>query len=170
MSLVLQEAALPVDRDFVSYSIKEWFELSLIDESYATVQTVKQRIAVPEVIVLKKYNKLPTRDVKYSRQTLFQRDRFTCGYCGKLFERNELTIDHIIPKSRGGQSNWSNAISCCKPCNAFKANRTPYEADMPLLLKPKKPVWLSPLSEIKPNHPCKSWKKFMDRTLVDIGE
>jgi 5-methylcytosine-specific restriction endonuclease McrA len=170
MSLILQEAAQPVDRDFILYSMKEWMDFSLTVNSYSQVQTIKQHIAIPEIIVLKKYNKLPVRDVKYSRQTLFQRDKFTCGYCGEMFDRNDLTIDHIIPKSRGGTSNWNNAISCCKPCNSFKADRTPDEAHMPLLLKPKKPVWLSPLSEIKPNHPCKTWHKFMDRTLVDIGE
>lgn len=168
MSLIVQEAAKPLDRDFVTYDIQDWFTFSKLNNDYPYIQTVKHRICIPEVIVLKTFNKLPTRDVKYSRQTLFQRDKFRCAYCGNSFQREQLTVDHIIPRSKGGHSNWGNTVSCCKPCNSVKADRTPEQANMKLLVKPKKPIWISPLSEIKPNHPCKSWLKFMDRALVDI--
>lgn len=169
MSLIYQEAARPLDRDFLTYELKDWMEYSLKAEDYPYVQTVKQNISIPEIIVLKTYDKLPIRDVKYSRQTLFQRDKFKCAYCGNTFDKTSLTIDHIIPRSKGGQSNWSNTISCCKPCNYKKADNTPEGANMKLLFKPKKPIWLSPIAHIKPNHPCKSWLKFMDRTLVEMG-
>lgn len=169
MSLLIQESARALDRDFVTYDLPDWFAFSSTNKSYPAVQTIKHRILVPEVIVLKTYNHLPQRDVKYSRQTLFQRDKFKCAYCGYKFDKNSLTVDHILPRSKGGHSNWSNTVSCCKPCNFKKADRTPEQANMKLLVKPKKPVWFSPLSDVKANHPCKSWLKFMDRTLVDMN-
>lgn len=170
MSLIVQEAALPLDRDFVSYDFKDWVKYSFLTKDYPTINTIQSRIAIPEIIVLKKFDKLPVRDVKFSRQTLFQRDKNRCGYCGIMFDRRELTIDHIIPRSKGGTSNWSNTVTCCKPCNYKKADQTLEQSGMKLLVKPKKPVWLSPLYDVKPNHPCKSWLRFLDRALVDIGE
>lgn len=170
MSLIVQETANPLDQDFVLYEIDDWLELSDLTSDYALVKTVKHKIAVPEIIVLRKYDRLPIRDVKYSRQTLFQRDKFSCGYCGAQFDRRLLTIDHIVPRSKGGHSNWGNTVSCCRECNARKADQTPEQAGMKLLIKPKKPIWLSPLNEIKSNYVCKSWQRFMDRTLVDMGD
>ena len=167
MSLIIQEAARPLDRDFVTYSMEDWMKFSTETEDYHKIHTSKQGIALPEVITLRKYDRLPIRDVKYSRQTLFQRDKFHCAYCMQVFPRDQLTVDHIMPRSKGGHSTWANTVSCCKPCNNFKADRTPDEAKMKLHLKPKKPVWLSPVADLKPDHPCKSWLKFMDRTPTD---
>lgn len=169
MSLIIQESARPLDRDFVAYDFLDWLTFSEITDDYPVVGTVRYKIAVPEIIVLKTYNNLPIRDVKYSRQTLFQRDKFTCGYCNTLFDRRSLTVDHIVPRSQGGHSNWLNTVTCCKPCNYKKSNRTPEQAKMRLYAKIKKPMWISPLTGLKNTHPCKSWHRFMDRTLVDVG-
>jgi 5-methylcytosine-specific restriction endonuclease McrA len=170
MSLIFQGAARPLDRDFITYEYADWLDFSSMTQEYPTVATVNKHIAVPEIIVLKKYDRLPQRDVKYSRQTLFQRDKYRCGYCGGVFEKKQLTVDHIVPRAHGGKSNWTNTISACVPCNSQKADRTPEAAGMPLKFKPKRPRWLSPLADIKPNHPCKSWLRFTDNTLVDIGD
>lgn len=169
MSLIIQESARPLDRDFITYDLSDWFEFSNLYDNYPKIHTVRYNICIPEIIVLKQYDQLPVRDVKYSRQTLFQRDKFKCAYCGKKFDKKSLTVDHITPRSHGGHSNWSNTVSSCSECNRKKADRTPEQAGMKLLIKPRKPVWMSPLCEIQPNHPCKSWLKFMDRTLVDMG-
>jgi 5-methylcytosine-specific restriction endonuclease McrA len=168
MSLICQDSARPMDRDFVSYSFADWMLFSDTNKNdYPTAGTVNRKIAIPEIIVLRKYDKLPSRDVKYSRQTLFERDHFTCGYCGKIFDKKELTVDHIVPRSQGGTTTWKNTITACFPCNSTKADKTPEQAKMKLKFKPGKPVWFSPLNDIKPDHPCKSWVHFSGRTLVD---
>lgn len=169
MSLIVQESARPLDRDFLTYTLEDWLAFSILNDDYQKVHTVRYSIAVPEIIVLKEYNSLPTREVKYSRQTLFQRDKYQCAYCGKIFDKDKLTIDHIIPRSKGGLSSWANTVSSCKPCNYLKADRTPEQAGLKLLVKPKKPIWLSPIADIKRNYNCKSWLKFMDRPLLDAA-
>lgn len=167
MSLIIQEAARPMDRDFMAYDFTDWLAFSEVNTDYPVVSTVSHKIAIPEVIILRKYDRLPSRDVKYSRQTLFQRDKYTCGYCGGVFDRKELTVDHIVPRAHGGKTTWNNTISACFKCNSTKADRTPEGAKMPLIFKPRKPSWLSPLTDIKPDHPCKSWLKFAGRVLID---
>jgi len=73
------------------------------------------------------------------RVILYGRDRNTCAYCGQEYPDRLLTIDHIHPKSRGGKNTWMNTVVSCRPCNNYKANRTPEEADMPLLYVPYVP-------------------------------
>lgn len=168
MSLIVQGAARALDRDLVAYDFDDWTRFSDSNANdYPTVGTVTCKIAIPEIIILRKYDRLPTRDVKYSRQSLFQRDKYTCGYCGKIFDRKELTVDHILPRAHGGKTTWQNTITACFPCNSVKADKTPELAKMPLKFKPKKPAWFSPLTDLKPDHPCKSWRKFMFRTTTD---
>jgi 5-methylcytosine-specific restriction endonuclease McrA len=167
MSLIIQGAARPLDRDFVSYEFEDWLVFSDLNKDYPIVATVSREIAIPEIIVLRKYDRLPTRDVKYSRQTLFERDNHLCAYCGNTFDKKHLTIDHVIPRSQGGKTTWANTVSACFTCNNTKADKTPEQAKMPLKFKAKKPTWFSPLTNLKPDHPCKSWLKFTVRTLVD---
>lgn len=164
---MFQESARALDRDLITYDYVDWLSFSQNDIDYPIIHTVNRRIAVPEIIILKYYDKLPMRDVKYSRQTLFQRDRHICAYCGKVFDRNDLTVDHILPRAQGGKTTWDNTVAACFPCNSVKADRTPEQAGMHLKFKPKKPSWFSPLTNIKVNHPCKTWQKFMYKTLVD---
>lgn len=170
MSLLIQESARAIDDEYIVYEFNDWLVFSELDTRYPKVLTVKHKISLPEIIVLKFYDKLPYRDVKYSRQTLFQRDNYTCAYCGNQFPRSELTVDHITPRVYGGKTCWMNTVSSCMHCNSRKAGRTPEEANMPLLIKPKKPKWISPLSKITKEHPCKSWTRFLDKTLVKLGE
>jgi 5-methylcytosine-specific restriction endonuclease McrA len=167
MSLIVPGVARPMDRDFVAYDFSDWLEYSDSTSEYPVVATSSHKIAIPEIIVLRKYDRLPIRDVKYSRQSLFQRDQYRCGYCGGIFKRDELTVDHIIPRAQKGTTTWQNTITACSSCNFVKADRTPEEAKMPLLFKPRKPQWLSPVDNIHPDHPCKSWLKFYGRVLVE---
>jgi 5-methylcytosine-specific restriction endonuclease McrA len=128
-------------------------------------------IAIPEIIVLMKYNKLPTRDVKYSRENVFHRDHYTCQYCGNVFHVKELTVDHILPRDLGGRTLWNNITTACKPCNNKKANKTPEKAGMVLLHKPTKPQWLNPITNARGKTSiCKSWLRFMDRVDDKIDE
>jgi len=170
MSLLYKDDVHALDRDFVAYTFQDWLEFSKHKHSeYAAVHTTSLTIAIPEIIVLKKYDKLPERDVKFSRENILNRDKFKCQYCGKICNLKELTIDHVIPKSQGGKNTWNNLVAACKPCNAYKANRRPEEINMKLIHKPVKPNWINPLTQARGKaHICVSWKKFMDR--VDIEE
>ena len=168
MSLIYQETARPLDREYVTYSYEDWLHFTYISTDYPVVRTVNYEIAIPEIIVLKEFNKLPYRDVKYTRQTLFQRDHYRCAYCGRQFSRDVLTVDHIVPRDKGGRSTWENTITACKSCNARKSNKMLHEVKMKMLYQPKKPKWNSPLSHVKKGHPCKSWHTFLDKTLVDL--
>lgn len=90
----------------------------------------------PSIVRLKGYVKVPYKRVMISRKNILRRDRFRCQYCGS---RDRLTIDHVMPKSRGGRDRWDNLVAACTPCNNRKGNRTPDEAGMRLARKPFRP-------------------------------
>ena len=92
---------------------------------------------IPSVIRLMYFIKRPNRSRRMTKMEVFNRDKFTCQYCG--IHLRELTIDHVIPRKRGGQHAWENVVSACVPCNRKKAGRTPREAGMPLLHIPRPP-------------------------------
>mgnify|MGYP001453289784 CR=1 FL=1 len=87
------------------------------------VHSPSMKLKVPSIIMLRKYYKY-TNHVKFSRSNVFLRDMFTCQYCKEVFQRKELTIDHIIPKSKGGGSSWENVVTACKDCNIAKADKS----------------------------------------------
>jgi len=97
-------------------------------------------IPVPYVIRLSTYIRIPHRTVKFSRRNVFLRDRHTCQYCGGVFSPGDLTLDHVIPRSRGGETAWDNVVTACKACNHRKGDRTPREAGMFPLKNPKTPT------------------------------
>lgn len=163
MSLLCTERVRAVDH--VSYNALDLHQWSAntanrLDEFYM-IKTASRDYALPEIIVAIEFSRLPQHQVKYSRQSVFARDDFTCGYCGNMFKSKELTIDHIVPRSQGGATSWNNVISSCFKCNQRKGGCTPAQANMKLLFKPHKPGWVSPLANIPESHPCKSWRHFM---------
>lgn len=93
---------------------------------------------LPTVIRLRNYIKIPYKEISLSRRNLMHRDNYTCQYCHE--KRHDLTIDHIIPRSRGGTDSWENVVAACLKCNIKKGNRTPKEANMPLHLVPRRPA------------------------------
>lgn len=92
---------------------------------------------VPAVIRLVYYIQIPYRKRAYSKGHIFLRDSHTCQYCGKMDVHNKLTLDHILPQSRGGKSVWENLVTCCRRCNTKKRDHTPKEANMALINKPR---------------------------------
>lgn len=143
MSLLYQDAALAVDENLQTYDFANWVELSqaMATSGASFVHTTSLKIAVPEVIRLTKYDKLPRTDVKFTRKNLYEHYGFKCCYCSKKLPTSELNLDHVLPKSRGGHTNWTNIVLSCIPCNTRKDNRTPEEAGMRLLVKPSRPRW-----------------------------
>jgi 5-methylcytosine-specific restriction endonuclease McrA len=97
---------------------------------------------MPAVVRLLNTFKKRSRPLNFSRVNIYIRDKYRCGYCGKKKGLNNLTFDHVIPKSQGGKTSWDNIVTCCSPCNNKKANRTPQQAGMSLLREPAKPNWL----------------------------
>ena len=98
-------------------------------------------VPVPEVIALKHYDGYPVRGVAFTRRNVYRRDSYTCQYCGGRPGVEELTIDHVLPRSRGGASTWENCVTACRPCNARKANRLAEEIDLRLGRRPAAPRW-----------------------------
>lgn len=138
----------------------EWIELIPVTNAPA-IRTGKLRIAIPEVVRLGDYDRLPNHAVTFTRSNLMKRDHHTCQYCGGKPGRDELTIDHVLPRSKGGLNSWANCVIACVPCNAGKADRTPEQAGMTLRKKPIQPEW-------KPFYASQGvrteiWQKFMGR-------
>lgn len=112
------------------------------------IQGVSDSLQIPIVLRLRRYINVPRRGARWSRRAVLQRDRFTCIYCGikvgdmqkgRLLTRQDFTVDHLIPRSRGGQNTWGNTACACPVCNHRKGNRTPHEAGMGLRWEPKIP-------------------------------
>jgi 5-methylcytosine-specific restriction endonuclease McrA len=121
---------------------------------------------VPEVITLTEYDRLPAALVTFSRRNIFKRDHYTCQYCGKQPGAEELTVDHVIPRARGGQSRWDNCVLACVECNKRKADRTPEQAKMRLKREPVQPIW-NPLYAA---HDLRiaSWSKFVSEAYWNV--
>ncbi len=102
-----------------------------------TGQEVYPGINMPSVIRLKTYTYIPVRVQILSRKNIFLRDRNTCMYCGQVFHPSKLTLDHIVPRAQGGKDTWANLVACCVEDNRRKADRTPEEAGMKLIHKPR---------------------------------
>jgi 5-methylcytosine-specific restriction endonuclease McrA len=122
---------------------------------------------LPAVIrVLNMVKRSKRRDISFSKKNILRRDNFTCQYCGAT--DNSLTVDHVLPKSRGGKSNWINVVVACKLCNLKKGNRTPLEKGMRLLSKPSKPSSFWPFFNI-PSGPIshlKIWEKYLPVSII----
>jgi 5-methylcytosine-specific restriction endonuclease McrA len=104
------------------------------------VHSVSTELPLPSVLRLDRYVRVPNRRILLTRKNILKRDRFQCQYCGA--RGKPLTVDHVIPKERGGKETWENLVAACVECNTRKGNRTPEEANMPLLKVPKKPNYL----------------------------
>lgn len=99
------------------------------------------QVAVPSVIRLRRYVRRPHRQrVAFNRKNVFRRDDHTCQYCGT--RSHDLTLDHVMPRSRGGPTSWDNVVACCRRCNASKRDRTPTEARMGLRRAPQAPAFM----------------------------
>jgi 5-methylcytosine-specific restriction endonuclease McrA len=117
-------------------------KVEIIEEYDRMIRGVSFSLRLPAVIRLNRFIKRNTPIVKFSRQNLYVRDRGKCQYCGTPFEQKELTYDHVIPRSKGGLTEWTNVVTCCTVCNLKKGGRTPEEAGMSLIRKPRAPIWI----------------------------
>ena len=117
-------------------------KVEVIEEYGRDIHSVSFTIKLPSVVRLLKLVKKPKSPIKFSRQNIYLRDKYRCQYCGLQHPTEELTYDHILPKSRGGKTEWENIVTCCVGCNRQKGGRTPTEARMNLVRKPTRPSWV----------------------------
>jgi 5-methylcytosine-specific restriction endonuclease McrA len=163
-----QPKALVVDPDsFATFTWNDWSKLRPKEEE-EVIKGARELFKVPEVIVLSKYDKLPTHKVTFSRRTIYKRDNYECQYCGATPGATDLTIDHVLPRSKGGKTTWENCVLSCLKCNAKKANLTLEDAyrkfGMKLLRKPSKPKYQLFRND---GVMCRSWKKFISMMYWD---
>jgi 5-methylcytosine-specific restriction endonuclease McrA len=157
------------DGRYDSFDFESWREISQYRELFGDsdefadwVRTVSFEIRVPRVIRLITYDRLPRQRVQFNRRNLFARDDNRCQYCGRRFPTTELSLDHVIPRSRGGDTNWVNVVCACTSCNKRKGGRTPEEAHMHLTKRPVEPK-RSPVIRLKlRSGRYRSWKNFLN--------
>ena len=152
--------AIVVNEKYQTFDFQTWRDLAvtLNDES---VGLVNQSIRVPRVIVLVAFDRVPKRQVRFSRYNIYARDKCTCQYCGRRLPRHQLNLDHVIPRSRGGTSRWENIVCSCLPCNRKKGGKTPQEARMKLLRPPFKPKWTPFVQEGSGHVRYREWLPFL---------
>ncbi len=105
--------------------------------NHTEVHSSSRAMNVPSVIRLLAYRRIPQQSRGLSRKNILLRDRNTCQFCGKIFAASELTLDHVVPRSRGGRSSWENLVASCYQCNNRKGDRTPEEAGIKLVRRPR---------------------------------
>jgi 5-methylcytosine-specific restriction endonuclease McrA len=162
---LVKGTAKVITTQWTTHTLEDWIKITKFHENGngKIIRSPSISILVPDAIYLPYYESLPKVDVVFSRQNLLLRDKYTCQYCGKYLKSpKERTIDHIIPKSRGGKTVWTNVVLCCKKCNLKKGDKTPEEAGLKLLKQPKAPKWQALILEEFPKHKKEVWKVFLD--------
>ncbi|OGR82863.1 MAG: hypothetical protein A2902_06740 [Elusimicrobia bacterium RIFCSPLOWO2_01_FULL_64_13] len=166
LSLLYLDHARVVDEEYRTYNFTDWKEMSKLIENHPSgyVHTPGFRIAIPDVISLKIYGRIPVSEVKFTRRNIYEHYSYLCCYCGKRFATHDLNLEHVVPKSRGGQSSWDNIVTSCVECNLEKGDRLPKEAGMKLLIQPTRPTWKGPQSLVlhSPFKVKASWQHFID--------
>ena len=159
---------------FANYDFDSWRDVSELNADFKGphddwVRAVNFEIQVPRVIRLLSYDRLPRRSLRLNRPTVLARDQNRCQYCGRRFPSHQLSLDHVIPRSRGGRTTWDNVVCACLHCNVKKGGRTPKEAHMSLVRKPRRPA-RSPLLTLKLQNPrYVTWKTWLDGAYCDVG-
>ena len=170
----LAEVVSYEDGQYATYDFETWRELSEYrranfretDDDW--VRTASTEIQVPRVIRLLDYDKVPKQTVKFNRRNIFARDHNQCQYCGRKFPTSELSLDHVIPRSQGGQTTWENIVCACVDCNVRKGGRTPKQAHMSQIRRPEKPK-RSPMLNLKLTHSkYQSWRTFLENAYWSV--
>jgi 5-methylcytosine-specific restriction endonuclease McrA len=159
-------AARVVQPDFSTFDFESWAEVGLAS-GHDVIHTVGRTFAIPRVIVLQLYDRLPTTKVRFSRLNIYARDANTCQYCARQLPRIELNLDHVIPRARGGRTTWENVVCCCIPCNLKKGAKLTYEAGMKLLRQPVRPKWTPSFRTPNGKVAYREWLPFLG--LVDAS-
>lgn len=159
------------DEDFRVFSMMDWIDFSQNNPPITAVETVHtptRTIRLPRVILLSFFDKLPCKELKLTRNNVFERDKNQCQYCSRTYPREELNLDHVIPRHAGGRTTWENIVCSCVKCNTKKANRLPHEAGMRLIRKPGRPKWRPVISLVLGTQHREMWKDFLDLAYWNV--
>ena len=126
------------------------------------VRTVSFEIRVPKIIRLLVYDRMPRTEVRFNRRNIFARDENRCQYCGKRFTSSELSLDHVLPRSRGGKATWKNIVCACTACNSRKGGRTPVQAGMRLVRPASEPRHNPVIKLAIGRDRYQTWKTFLN--------
>ncbi len=166
LSMLFLDHAMVVDDEYRTYAFKDWVDLSkgMREHPAGFIHTPNLTIAIPEVVALRFYDKVPMREVPFTRRNIYHHYANRCCYCGKKFPQANLNLDHIVPRSRGGGTDWANIVTACVPCNIKKGNRLPNEAGMKLVIGPSRPKSLPGVALLarSPVGIRRSWQRFID--------
>lgn len=148
---------------YMLHTFESWLDFHM-KEKYSKINTVTLEIPVPEVIVLSMYDDIPDNTIKFTKENLLIRDDYKCAYCQTDLTLETMTMDHVIPSSRGGDTSWENCVCACKGCNHEKGHHLPVGKFKPKK-KPKEPATCNPLYKMnkktKNDTIPESWKKFL---------
>lgn len=176
VSLLTRKLAEVIDLDkgyYNNYDFDSWLEVSEMKQEFEPeehdfIHTVKIAVAVPRIVRLLFYDRLPRKDVVLNRRNIYARDHNRCQYCGKKSSPSELSLDHIIPKSKGGGASWENLVCACLKCNVKKGHRALHETNMRLITKPIKPKRSPVVTLSLGDGRYKSWKQFLDHAYWSV--
>ena len=135
-------------------------KVELVEAHDQVVRSPSVELSMPSVVRLTRFARSRRRGVKFSRLNVYRRDEFACQYCGTTPGSSHLTFDHVLPRARGGRTEWTNIVTACTRCNAHKADRTPEEARMVLRTRPKCPAYMPPLDPRDAQH--ENWKQWLE--------
>lgn len=157
--------------DYRVFSLMDWLDFSVHNpplERMETVATPTRMIRLPKVILLTYFDRLPCKELRLTRNNVFDRDKSTCQYCGQVFPDEDLNLDHVIPRDRGGKTTWENIVCSCIKCNSHKANRLPHEAGLRLIHRPARPKWRPVISLLLERHDRERWKDFLELAYWNV--
>jgi 5-methylcytosine-specific restriction endonuclease McrA len=169
MSLLFRGRATAIHADPSGHRVlnaEEWVKFSL-EEPPAASESVRSPcivLRIPRVLLLGAYDRVPRREIRFSRRNVYLRDTNTCQYCGRTFREEELNLDHVVPRDVGGKTNWENIVTACVRCNSRKANRLPEQASMTLRRVPAKPKWRLVVASSLSVDEVEAWKEFLEVT------
>ncbi len=158
-SLLYRGVARAVDEEYRTFDFRDWSELSTVDRD--SVGGVSGVVRIPRVILLVSFDKVPRREVRFSRNNIFLRDRYTCQYCRESKTRSELNLDHVVPRTAGGLTTWQNVVCACLECNRRKGGRTPEQAGMRLRKPPRRPSWTPFIARNLTAARYREWQPFL---------
>ena len=157
---------------FRTHDFASWRDFSSREPEPEMVHTIAFKIRIPRIIVLLIFDRLPKKEVKFTRANIFERDKSTCQYCGRHFDKRDLNLDHVIPRDKGGLTTWENIVCSCIPCNTRKGNRLAYQVHMQLIRKPVRPKWRPFINITFDGQHHESWRHFVDLAYwnVELGD
>ena len=156
---------------YQTHDFGSWVDYSANRIAEEMIHSVHLALSVPKIIVLAFYDRLPRKEVKFTRHNVFLRDKYTCQWCGNPFSERDLNLDHVHPRDKGGKTTWENIVTSCIRCNTRKGNKLAHEVNMKLLRKPSVPRW-RPMFGMRDDAPAdESWRQFLhpDKESVQLS-